>query len=156
MSDKENTTSEEKKKGGKLPGVLFIVSIIVLGVIIKMTVIFFLLAMLPTIVAWYIDSAPRKPSCRIVMMCNLSGVIPFMANLINEGNKTPQVLQMFSDFSAWFVIYASAGVGWLLVWGCPYLIELCIEITNSSRIAKLESVQKKLVEEWGPEIKRSV
>lgn len=154
MSQEEKPA--EEKKSGKLPAILFIVTILVLGVLIKMTVIFFLLGMMPSIVAWYVDNVERRPSFRIVMLCNLSGVIPFTANLIHEGNQTSQVLHMFSDFSAWFVIYASAGIGWLLVWGCPYLIELCIEIGNSSRIAKLESVQKRLVEEWGPEIKRSI
>lgn len=150
------TENEGKKKSGKLQATLFLVAIVVLGVVIKMTVIYFLLGMMPTIVAWYVDHVERKPSFRIVMLCNLSGVMPFVANLIAEGNKTPHVLQMFSDFGAWFVIYASAGIGWLLVWGCPYLIELFMEISNSSRIGKLESVQKKLIEEWGPEIKRGI
>ena len=155
MSDAKKEETPKKRKG-KLPVTLFLVAIVVLGVFFKMTVIFILIGMLPSIVAWYIDNMERKPNFRIIMVCNLSGVAPFAANLIAEGNKTAHVMQMFSDFSAWFVIYSSAGIGWLLVWGCPYLIELCLEIGNFSRIAKLEGAQKKLIEEWGPEIKRGI
>lgn len=152
----ESKEKEPKEKKGKFSMTLFLVAIVVLGVFFKMTVMFFLLGMLPSIVAWYVDTVERKPNFRIITLCNLSGVAPFAANLIAEGNKNAHVMQMFSDFSAWFVIYASAGIGWLLVWGCPYMIELFMEIGNSSRIAKLENAQKRLIEEWGPEIKRSL
>ena len=74
--------------------------------------------------------------------------------VIGNGNQTAQMLRMMTDPWTWFLIYASAAIGWLLVWGCPYLVELYLEVVNSSRIAKLESLQRKLVDEWGPEIKR--
>lgn len=155
-SDTKKTEKKEKKSGGrKLSAAPMILIIVVLGVVIKTTIIFILLAMMPSIVAWYVDMRPGKPNFRTVMACNLSGVIPYALELIGNGNQTSQMLRLLTDPPTWFLIYASAGIGWLLVWGCPYAVELYLEVINSSRIAKLESMQRKLVDEWGPEVKRA-
>ena len=44
--------------------------------------IFLMLAMLPSVVAWFIDRDPNKPAFRIVGACNLAATLPSLMPLI--------------------------------------------------------------------------
>ncbi len=146
--------NKEKKKGG-IASVPMILAGLVLAFFLQGSFIFLLLGLLPSIVAYYADISKGKDVFRVVFACNLSGVLPFLADLVIKNNNTTLLLQLLSDPMVWLIMYLSAGFGYLLIRGMPYMVEFFYEFINITKISRLQSMQNKLLEEWGPEIQRS-
>jgi hypothetical protein len=149
------TAKSKKKKGSSRLGLagLYIASLILM-VVLKGIFIFILIALAPTIVARIADTSKHKEIYRCVLACNLAGIMPYLSSLLQT--SIDDSMRLLSDPECWFVIYAFSGIGWILVWVTPFAAELLTEMGHSSRINRLEAMQHKLVEEWGPEIQRKI
>jgi hypothetical protein len=120
--------------------------------IFKTGFIFFIIAILPSIVAFYFDRSRGRLAYQSVLACNLSGILPFMAQILKEPNSGSYVVELMSTASNWLIIYASAGFGWVLVYASPLFAQAIITMFYRGQIARFEAQQQRIERDWGPEV----
>ena len=54
------------------------------------------------------------------------------------------------------VVYGAACLGWLAIWLTPQITSVIFNVRADIRVKKLEISQKKLVEEWGEQVKAGI
>ncbi len=140
------------RKMGKGTVTLFIIVGMMAIVFIKSTFLFLLIAIIPSFAAYYGDLSETRRYYQSVIACNIGGMASYVAQLMANGNTWNGFENMATDMQTWLVIYSYAGLGYLLVWLCPIIAEMIIELSQQSKIMRLEAMQKRLVHEWGPEI----
>ncbi len=130
-----------------------LIGVCVLGtILLKLSFIFFFIGMIPAVVAYIVDHDKHKYIFSTVAALNLTGVFPYMMDIYIMGGTFDAIKSKLSDAIVWFIMYGAAGMGWVLVWISPILASAVLEGIYRGRILHLESVQKKLVEEWGKEV----
>lgn len=145
----------EKKSSNKIVFMLIIISI-ALVILLRTTFIFLILGMLPSIVAYYVDVSKNRSKFHTIAACNLSGVLPFVVDIFAHGNSTESMQMFLGDVWVFFIMYMSAGFGYVLVNASPHLAAFVINIFNQRHISRLNHAQKKLLQEWGPDIRTTV
>lgn len=143
----------QKSKGSVLTTIFLIIISLVLIITMRTGFIFIVLSMLPTIIAYYMDRKRPRTKFHTVFACNLSGTFPFLMELIREGkNASSYTTEIMSNMVNWLIIYSSAGFGYLLLATTPFLAQLLISMVNKGQIARFESMQERIIKEWGNEV----
>lgn len=142
------------KKSSALRVILLVIISLVLIVFTKTTYIFIVLMLLPAMVAYFVDKTDHRSNFHTIFACNLAGLLPYVMDIIARGSPAVAMMDALGDVYVWFVIYASAGFGYLLVWGCPKVASGLVYGFNAGQIQRIEQTQKKLIDEWGPEIEQ--
>lgn len=155
-SDAKSSKKKKKppKKGSTLRTIILVIISLVLIVFTKTTYIFIVLMLLPAIVAYFVDKTDHRSNFHTIFACNLAGLLPYAMDIIARGSPAVAMMDALGDVYVWFVIYASAGFGYLLVWGCPKVASGLVHGFNTGQIHRIEQTQKKLIDEWGPEIEQ--
>jgi hypothetical protein len=143
------TAARRTSLGGHL---LITALFVVLLAVALPTALLLALALLPAFVAVITDRSPARSATISVGALNLAGTWPFLLKLWTTGHTVVHAMEIIVQPAAWLVIYASAAVGWLLYLSFPALVSACMSIFAGRRMAQLRAQQKKLVEEWGPEV----
>lgn len=154
MAKKEKKSKGEKKKGSWKFTTFLVIGSLSMIVLTQMTYVLFVIGMLPSFVAFYVDRSPSHSLFHTVMPCNLAGVLPFVVELIAQGNDSGTMRMMLSDFTVLLIMYASAGLGWVLVLTAPHAAMLIIDGLNGRQISQLRKTQTSLTREWGDEVTR--
>jgi len=123
-------------------------------VLLQIGFLFVLLGMLPSIVARFVDHSPQRTVFKTVFASNLAGMVPFLTTMIMRHGDSATLQSIMMNPTSWLVVYACAAAGWMLVWICQYMAYLWISITYQGELMMLEASQRKLIEEWGPQVKR--
>ena len=55
----------------------------------------------------------------------------------------------------WLLVYSGAAAGWCLIYLCRFIARFIVTLMYEYNTSSLENMQKRLVEEWGQEIKSS-
>ncbi len=149
----KKTSNSKPAKSNTKTMILLILGSIGSIAIFKTGFIFLMIALLPSIVAYYLDRTSSKTRYHTVLACNLSGVIPYMAEILrNNGTQGGYVTELMSDPFTWLVVYASAGFGWLLLFATPIFAQFIISMFNSGQMARYQSIQDRMVKDWGKEV----
>lgn len=149
---KSDKKGSKAKKGSKKKVFLLILFCLTAIILLKMTFVLFIVGLMPSFVAYYVDNSQSRSLFHTVLACNLSGVIPFVGELWSHGNPMSMVGMMLSDIQRLFIMYLSAGLGWVLIYVCPIGARFLIAGINHHNIVKLKFRQKRLIEEWGREV----
>lgn len=150
--EKSEKNKKGKKKGSTKTTLLLTLGSLAMIIAMQMTYVLFVIGMLPTFVAYFIDRTPSRSIYHTVMPCNLSGVLPFVVDIISRDNSNGALQAMLSDFSVLLIMYASAGLGWVLVYASPYVAAWAIGALNGQQISKLKKAQTSILREWGEEV----
>lgn len=136
---------------------LCIVLCLLLVILLQTGFIFLMLALLPAIVAYYVDTLPGKAAFQTVFSCNLAAALPFFLPLAQLGLrfKHNDITELMNKPHVWLIIYGGAAVGWCLIYMCRFIARIYMLAHYDYKITNLEQFQKKLVEEWGEEVKQS-
>lgn len=116
--------------------------------------VFFVIGMLPCIVAYYMDVSKHRYIFKSIFSSNLSGMMPFITRIIHEGPSSSLLQEIMGDATNWIIIYGAALMGWLLVKVCPIITQSMVKGIHQTQIMRYEWVQKKLENEWGDEVKQ--
>ncbi len=137
-----------------LPLILVIVCGLI--VLLRFGFIFLLLALLPTFVAYYVDRSKGRPAFKVVAACNIAAVLPVIEPMIKAGLKFKHydVSSVLHDPSTWLFVYTGAAIGWCLIYLCRFIARFVVTVAYEYNINALEHMQKRLVEEWGHQIKQ--
>lgn len=134
---------------------LFIVSAALI-VLTQFGFIFLLLALLPSIVAYYVDNEPGSPIFKIVFTCNFAATLPSIMPMLTAAVQLKHfsVTPLLQDPYAWLFVYSGAAAGWALIFLCRFVARLIVSMMYEYNVATLEKFQEHLVEEWGQQIKQ--
>lgn len=145
---------DSAKKNGKGGIVLLLTICLPLAFFLKSTFVFCILALMPMLVAYYVDTSKDKLLFRVVSLCNFAATLPFAVNLVIHDSSDSMFQQYFMDVKVWFMVYAAAAVGWLMVKYLPKAVFQWMHFMNMRKIESIEKVQRRLISEWGPDIQR--
>lgn len=124
-------------------------------VLLQQTIIMVVIGMLPAIVAYIVDDTRSRAWSKVVTACNMAGMLPFVVDLyFVSGNSTVAMQQQMSSLFMWMVVYGSAGIAWVLIWGMPKVALFFYRIFHAYRIDEHKKALRKLRREWGMESKK--
>lgn len=143
---------EERPKMRLRTKILLIFFSLLLMAILRTGFVFFIIGVLPSIVAYYTDVSKHRYTFKSIFACNLSGMLPFLGKMMMHGPSSSLLQEIMSRGTNWLIIYASAMLGWLLVQVCPMIAQIMIVGLHQTQVARMKRVQEKIEGEWGPEV----
>ena len=148
MDDNEKDEIKDKPIS---KGVLVMVVITLSAFIIfyQMAFVLMIVGLLPSIVARFSDTSKSAQTFHTILACNLSGVLPFIIELVTADNDVSSMYHMLKDMQVILVMWFSAAVGYALVYITPKIALLIILSLNERKMQRLKSLQEKLLQEWG-------
>lgn len=114
--------------------------------------VFFIIGMLPSVVAYYLDRSEEHFTFRAIFACNLSGMLPFLGRLMFYGPNKGALYEITGETSTWVIIYGAAFVGWMLTRVTPILAQMLIGSMHNTQVQRLARAQNKIEKEWGSEV----
>lgn len=143
----------QRSLGGMLHTLLIVVGGLALILLLQAGFIFVMFGMLPSVVAYFVDTAPGKPIYKCVLTCNFAGMLPSFAEAMMTGSISATLQEMMLDPFVWFLVYGSAAGGYALIIVCRTLTLASMTISSQTRVEQLKKQQENLIEEWGPRVK---
>lgn len=116
------------------------------------TLIMLFFAMLPTMAALLAERGPNRFAWLCVGGMNFAGSSPYLLDLWTSGQSIGNVFNILGNVLTLMVMYGSSGFGWLLYATLPPVVTVFMTLTATRRISRLRSVQRDLVDRWGPEV----
>lgn len=110
------------------------------------------LALLPAICALLVDRGQGRYAALSVGALNIAGTWPFLLKLWSTGHSVANAMKIIMDPFAWLIIYSAAAVGWVVYLSFPSFVSVCMSFFSGHRLTQLRQHQKKLVDEWGPDV----
>ena len=155
QSEKNNVVqvASMRKMGTKYRIFLIVFSLTMMA-LLRTGFVFFIIGMLPCIVAYYMDVTKNRHMFKSVFAANFSGIMPYVTRIISMNPSSVLLQEIMGDASTWVIIYGSAFLGWLLVKMCPIVAQLMVAAVHQTQIMRYELLQKKLESEWGEEVKQ--
>lgn len=120
------------------------------------TVLVLFFGMLPTGVAFVVDSSRGKYAASSVGGMNFAAMFPFLFDLWMHGNSVSAASAVLTDAFAMTAIYAAAAFGWILHLGVPAVACAIHRVTSVGKIARLRMRQQRLIAAWGEEVAHPV
>jgi hypothetical protein len=144
------------KIGQKLIMPLMIIVSILLIILLQLGFIFLLIALLPSIAAYFVDDDSELTTFRTIFACNLAATLPTLTPIFVSGLKFKhyEIGSVIGDPKVWLFIYSGAGIGWCIIHFGSQVARAILEIQYKFRSAHLEKMQNKLLEEWGDTVKQ--
>ncbi len=148
------STNIESKGGRRMTGSMWVTVLLLaaLSALFLPTAIILILGMLPTIVAGLTDRDPNRYAALTVGPMNMCGVLPQILELWQGGHSLEMALNQISSPFVWGFMLGAAGVGWFIYYAVPPMVAGVIQLRAESKLTGVTKDQKKLVEEWGPEV----
>ncbi len=132
---------------------LIVFSLLMMG-LMRTGFVFFVIGMLPCIVAYYMDISKYRYTFKTIFAANMSGMMPFITKLLAHGPSSTALQEIMGNGFNWVVIYGSAIVGWLLILLCPMIAQVMVAGVNQTHYMRYDLLRKKLESEWGDEVKQ--
>lgn len=133
--------------------------LLVLGSILMFQIgaVFLLVALMPTLVKYFIDTDPGKPGFKIVGACNLAATLPYINPMVRSALQFKHFdsMSLMGDPSVWLFVYSGAAAGWCLIYLCRFVARMIVTVLYQYNIASLEKLQDELVHEWGQQIRQT-
>ena len=141
----------EKKRASFKPilwGFMFTVAMVAFPGIVILVIV----GMLPSIVAFMVDRAPKKYTAFCVGGMNFAGVFPAIIELWQGTNDIKAAMGIITDVFELTVMFAAAAFGWLIFMAIPPVVAALMSVAAQQRIMQLRSQQREMINEWGQDI----
>lgn len=137
--------------------ILFLIFCLIGIVVLQIGFIFLILALMPTIVAFYTDTDRKRSIFKIVGSGNLAATLPTLIPMLKDAMRMKHydIESVITDPMMWMFIYMGAAAGWAMIYICRFISRFVVTMTYEYNITNLKKQQKKLVDEWGEDIIRT-
>ena len=142
-----------RKMSFKYKFLLILTSLILMGML-RTGFVFVIIAMLPSIVAYYMDVTTERYLFKTIFGLNLAGLLPSLGKMLTAGHSSALLQATMGNIGNWMMIYGAAMVGWLLIEICPMIANAMIVGFHNTQITRISRSQNKIQEEWGPEVRQ--
>ena len=116
--------------------------------------VFFVIGMLPAIVAYYMDISKHRYTFKTIFAANMTGMMPYVTKMLAAGPSSTMLAEIMGNAFNWVIIYGSAMVGWMLILFCPMVAQIMVAGVNQTQFLRYDTLRKKLEGEWGEEVKQ--
>ena len=144
-------TKRKKKKNSIGVQMIFVMAVL-MAVVFLPTTVLLMIGMLPTPAAFLVDKTAKKIKVLTVGAMNLAGCSPFIIELWRLDNSIETALSIVADPMTIIVMYAAAGMGYVLDWSLKGAISLFLYERGRARMIAIEKTQKDLLTRWGKEV----
>ncbi|MEK9724256.1 MAG: hypothetical protein VW405_12360 [Rhodospirillaceae bacterium] len=120
------------------------------------SLIVFVVGLLPTGVAWIIDRSEQRTGTFCVGGMNMCGVFPYVLKLWTDNHSVHAAMETISEVLTLVIMYAAAGFGWMIFITIPPVIASFLSVMAQTRVKQLRTLQREIMEEWGPEVASTV
>ena len=135
-----------------LPGFIFLL----LGMIFFMRfgAMMLVLIVVPSIVAFYIDHRPGRPSFKVIAACNIAAAVPFIVQIVDLSlrKQYSEAGQVMDSLQSWMFVYVGAAAGWGMLHLAKFVARIITLMHYDYAVGMLEKKQTILLKEWGEEI----
>jgi hypothetical protein len=143
---------KRKKSGGGWKIQIFMIMSLIMGVMFSAVAVVMVVGMIPSIVAGIVDSTKGKVKTLTVGSINFAGCVPFMLEVFKQGNNMSTAVSYIVQPRTIVVMYLSAGIGYLIDWAMTGIVASIVVQKTKKRAKDIGSVQKELIDRWGPEV----
>lgn len=140
-----------RRMGKKAKIILIIASLLMMG-FLRTGFLFIIIAMMPSIVMYYVDVSRKRYMFKTIFACNLSGLMPFIGKMVTWGPSSIVMQDIMGTGTNWVIIYGSALMGLLMIRTAPTIAHTLISGFHQTQIAMLGRYQKRIEMEWGEEV----
>lgn len=126
-----------------------------LAYFLRPTVVFCMMAMLPTLVSLVVENkngARYKYKWLCIGGMNFAGALPFLFKMWFIDNTIWGAFEIFFNSTTMIVTFGSALIGLFFARSIPMFVLTFIETKDHRRVLALKEIQKKMVEKWGEEV----
>jgi hypothetical protein len=134
--------------------ILAVVLLSPIAIVMAPSTLVLLAAMVPTIVARMVDTAPGHRLTHTVGATNLVGSLYFLHQLWLVGHSFENVMPILSDSFGWLYSLTGAGIGWVIFGFMPAFIRQIAAARSAVRLRQIRRWQEALIEEWGEEVRK--
>jgi hypothetical protein len=113
---------------------------------------FFLLGMLPSILAIIMDKGAGRFASQTISACNFIGILPFLFDIGVNYEKSIAAKEAMGQPYTWFIIYSFAIIGLMLIYVLPNVTSIIFTIKAEAKLKKLAQDQERIKNEWGENI----
>lgn len=117
------------------------------------TVLLLAAGMLPTVVAYMVDTHPRRHATKTVAWMNLAGAMIVAFELWESGTSLSTAWDLLSDPFNWLIMLGGAGLGWVIHYAVPGLVLRYLDVDLNLRRKRLHETQEQLEKEWGKDVR---
>ena len=148
----------KRKKGKASPSWVnaMLAVILLFSFVFLSSAVLLFIGLLPFFVAFFVDRSKKKTKAITVGAMNIAGCAPFLMELWATDRAMDSAFSIILDPMVIIVIYAAAGVGYLIDWGVTVVVAGLLYHRGVSRIGVIEKRQKELIERWGEEVSGKV
>ena len=145
--------SQQKKAGTSKKMLIFwVLAALPLALVLWPTCMVVGVSLIPTLVMYLFEREPGKQVTICVGLANAVGALPAVAGLWDHGQSYEAAVNLLRDGLTWLVPYAAAAGGYMVYFATESIITAYYRITTAERIRQVQSRQRKLIEEWGPDV----
>jgi hypothetical protein len=145
---KKKTKKKKSSWRGQLIGAVGMIA----AVVLMPTTIFLFLTMLPSAAAGVSDRIRGGTTAITVGAMNLAGAFPFLLQLWTSDHTLDHALNLATDPRTIIVVYAVAGIGWVIDWAMSGLTVSLLFKRTRARLDAIKKRQEALVKRWGKEV----
>jgi nitrate reductase gamma subunit len=134
--------------------VLFLIFCLIGIVVLQVGFIFMMLALMPSIMAFFIDTDHKRSIFKVVGSANLAACLPTLVPMIGSAIRMRRydIESVIADPMVWLFIYMGAAAGWALIYTSRFISRFVVTMSCEYNIANLKKQQKLLIDEWGDEL----
>ena len=125
---------------------------IITSVVFMASAVLLLIAMIPTFVAMIADRSKEGLKSFTIGFMNFAGCFPFWIDLVVTQHTIDYALSLIAQPATVVVIYAAAGIGYLINWAVVGIVASIMIQKADKRINFIEERKHDLVERWGQEV----
>jgi hypothetical protein len=126
---------------------------ILMTVLFKETVLLLTIGMIPTGVAYLIDTHPRRHATKTVAWANLAGALIVALELWKGEISLSSAIDLLQNPVNWLIMLGSATIGWTIHWIVPLMVLRYLKMSMEMRRRSFRERQKELEKEWGTKVR---
>lgn len=141
-----------KKSGLGWQGRFVAIAMLVGSLYVMPITVFFMIGMIPTFVAAFVDKDPRRMSAYAIGALNLAATIAYIVILWEEGGTMAHAMQLLSNPTTLMIVYGCCWAGWIIHFFIPPIIAEFVKKSTIGKLKRAELKKKELFQSWGDSI----
>lgn len=141
-----------KKKKLKFSQQLFMIFLILLGSAFVPITVVFVVGMLPSFVAFLVDTSRDKTRALTVSLMNFVSVFPFLLIIAMDNYSMDGAVTILTQVLNPVIMYAGAAAGYFLDWTFAGVSNILMTARAKQRLESIKKRQEELVRRWGQEV----
>ena len=148
----KGSAQKSRKQSGGMWTHIMVAGLVLMSIVFMSSAVILFIGLLPMFVAFFVDKRKKKTKAITVGAMNIAGCVPFVMELWTGAPSMEKALTIILDPMAIIVIYAAAGIGYLIDWAVTLLVAGFMYQRGVARKEAILKRQKELVERWGEEV----